>query len=403
MTQRRVVPDTLEVACGTMIGFDLDVAPLDRDEHDGRSFVSALSDALLGHLQGGPCFVAFSGGRDSSGILALAVSLARRHGLPLPVPITERYEGVDDADEREWQELVIGHLAIDDWEVISTTGDSDLLSDSARSFVHAQGLLYPANTYLNIDLAAAARGGTLLTGIGGDELFESPANPVLQMWKYWHRPGRRHVRALSLLKPGAEQRRFAQLVLDRAHWLTPTAVDQVLERLMADRKSPRWDTGLRTWVTDRYYGGLMTALASLGAHTGSVVAAPILERRVLAAAASQQGAGGFESRTQAMEQTFGHVLPPEVSARQSKAVFDAVVRSDTTSAFAANWDGSGIATDVVDVDRLLRAVAEPPVPAGASLLLQQAAFGVDVPAPGEFKRAPRDPSPLARRGPASTR
>ena len=45
-----------------------------------------LERILLGALQRAPCVVAFSGGRDSSALLAEATRVARVHGLEDPVP-----------------------------------------------------------------------------------------------------------------------------------------------------------------------------------------------------------------------------------------------------------------------------------------------------------------------------
>ena len=64
----------------------------------GRSLLPSLqacsSSVLLRSLQRPPCVVAFSGGRDSAGLLAAATRAARRHGLPLPIPATYRFPGV---------------------------------------------------------------------------------------------------------------------------------------------------------------------------------------------------------------------------------------------------------------------------------------------------------------------
>ena len=46
----------------------------------------ALEAAVRPALQRGRCFVSFSGGRDSSPVLAAAAAVARREGLAAPVP-----------------------------------------------------------------------------------------------------------------------------------------------------------------------------------------------------------------------------------------------------------------------------------------------------------------------------
>ena len=52
---------------------------------------AAFEAAILPGLRRSPCLVSFSGGRDSSAVLATATAVARREGLPLPVPITHRF------------------------------------------------------------------------------------------------------------------------------------------------------------------------------------------------------------------------------------------------------------------------------------------------------------------------
>ena len=86
---------------------------------------SEFERAILPALSESPCLVSFSGGRDSSAVLATAARVARREGLPLPVPITHRFPSASDTQETEWQEQVIRHLGLDDWVRIDAAGDLD--------------------------------------------------------------------------------------------------------------------------------------------------------------------------------------------------------------------------------------------------------------------------------------
>ena len=85
---RRRDPDVLsplEIAAGVPLP---EREPRTRLERTDLAPRAALDQAILSGLQRAPCVVSFSGGRDSSLVLAAAVDAARRHGLPLPVPVT---------------------------------------------------------------------------------------------------------------------------------------------------------------------------------------------------------------------------------------------------------------------------------------------------------------------------
>src|SRR5947209_20309061 len=96
----------LEVAAGLPFGLcDVSLQRLERPR-DPRAALEAL---IRPALMSPPCVVGFSGGRDSSALLACALDLARREGLPEPIPITLDF-GTPRTDEREWQELVVAHV-----------------------------------------------------------------------------------------------------------------------------------------------------------------------------------------------------------------------------------------------------------------------------------------------------
>ena len=57
----------------------------------------ALAQACLPFLQKGRCWVAFSGGRDSSLVFAAATQAARRAGFEDPIPITYRFPALPSA------------------------------------------------------------------------------------------------------------------------------------------------------------------------------------------------------------------------------------------------------------------------------------------------------------------
>ncbi len=159
----------LELASGLVFGAGPRRA---RTSEDVRAQpAEALEEAVLPALARGPCFVSFSGGRDSSVVLAAAASAARREGLPLPVPVTNVFPEAASSSESEWQELVVAHLGLSDWIRLELHDELDCVGPLAQGILERHGLLWPFNAHFHAPLLEVARGGTLLTGVGGDELL----------------------------------------------------------------------------------------------------------------------------------------------------------------------------------------------------------------------------------------
>jgi hypothetical protein len=106
----------LEAAAGLALGLDerstFTIYPTDLDP------LEALIAATGEVVTAGPAYVSFSGGRDSSAVLAAATVAARRQGVPDPIPITQRFAGVASTEEASWQEMVVDHLGLTRWELI---------------------------------------------------------------------------------------------------------------------------------------------------------------------------------------------------------------------------------------------------------------------------------------------
>src|SRR5699024_7885818 len=108
-----------EVSLGTPLGLLTESGLRARPAQDSTR--AALDKVVRDSVRSGPCYVLFSGGRDASLVLALATRAARDNGVPDPIPVTAVYPGDEDADEREWQRLVLDHLEITEQVVISVT------------------------------------------------------------------------------------------------------------------------------------------------------------------------------------------------------------------------------------------------------------------------------------------
>ncbi len=129
-------------------------------------------------MQRGPLWVAFSGGRDSSSLIAIAAHVARRDGFDLPVPVTMTFPHMPESHEEDWQRTVLGHLGSRisgcrcDCATISTRS-----APPAQRALTRHGVMMPPNAHAFLPMMdAMGAGGTIVSGGGGDELLDgSPA------------------------------------------------------------------------------------------------------------------------------------------------------------------------------------------------------------------------------------
>lgn len=352
----------LDLALGLPLGAGAPVAlPADGDP------LAALEAAVLEPLRRGPCLVSFSGGRDSSAVLAVAVRVARREGLPDPIPATIRASDAPAAEESRWQELVVTHLGLSDWLRYEVAGELDLVGPVAAAALRRHGLLWPFNAHFHVPLLEAARGGTVLTGIGGDELFRSVATT---------RPPRRARSVALYAAPRPVRRRWHGRPSVELHpWLTADGERAGRAALAAwEAAEPRRVRARMRHVRAARYLTVGTAsLDRLAADAGAGIAHPLLERAVWAAVANAAPRGGHRDREAAMGAEFGALLPPELVARVDKACFDEVFFNEHSRAFAAGWTGGGVPHDVVDA-RALREHWLAGEPRAQSFSLLQAAW-----------------------------
>ena len=372
--------DPLELAAGFPLG--LGPGPALARALPGTPTARGAFEAVLRQaLRRPPCVVSFSGGRDSSAVLAVAALVARREGLQPPVAVTLRFAGVPAAEESAWQEQVVAHLGVADWEVVEVTGQLDLVGPVAARETGRHGVLWPANTLFHAPVAERAAGGTLVTGFGGDEVM-SPG------WA-WDRVGRlrdrtsRPVPADLVELAGAVARGpVRRWVLDRrpepsapSPWLHPGVDAEVRDRWRALRAAEpvRHDRALLGhWWTSRYLQVTRQSLRLLAAGHGAAVAHPFTEPAFLAALARERGHSGPRHRTREMVRLFADVLPQATVSRVGKATFNGAFWGPHTRAFVADWDGSGVDPALVDVAALRREWAGADPDARTHPLLQAA-------------------------------
>lgn len=298
----------------------------------------------------GPLWVAFSGGRDSSALLAIAAHVARREGLAPPVPVTLAFPEVSDTNEDGWQRLVLEHLGlVDDWVRVEPGEDLDMIGPYAVRVLERHGVLLPPNTHAVLPmLDAMGVGGTLLSGSGGDELMEGRPQRVSSAVLSRRRVTRAERDGAIVddlprwLQARAIRRGHSQL--DGFHWLTPATRARLVTQEIAERAaSPvRFDALLRRAFRDRHFQLARYVYGLLGQDTGTSVLTPFTDREVVAAFARSWGYRFPGARVRSLQPIVGDLLPASILARVSKAEFVNVFATDRMHEWVAGWDGSGV-------------------------------------------------------------
>lgn len=330
----------------------------------------ALRTVLARMLHTGPVFVSFSGGRDSSAVLAVATSVAREHSWDLPVPVTHRYPGLASADEDEWQELVLGHLGIRDRVVLDITDQHYLLGDGARASMAVRGLVWPAAANLQHGMLDVARGATLLTGEGGDELLgarrSAPVARVLRTLRRHHRPSVAHLWYAChavVRQPARDAAATARQVQHEiAPWLRGVARHRFVQFVADDSTEPlRWDRSVARTASRSLGRALFHNLDLVARDYDVRIRHPLHAPEFVAAWIADGGRWGFTGRTAAMRYLFADVLPEPILSRSTKAYFNGARIGPAERAFARQWDGRGLDPQFVDREVLRQAwLAEEP-------------------------------------------
>lgn len=341
---------------------------------------ASLLTATTAALRRAPCLVSFSGGHDSSLVLAAATHQARRDGLPDPIPITWRATDAPASHESDWQEAVIAELGLRDWVRLDAGDDLDYVGPVATSVADRHGVLYPANVHLHDPLLARARGGSLLTGVGGDQLFgTSRWARSAAILRGRARPSARDLRQVGLsLAPPAVRRVIGGRRLGDAPtlpWLTSTAQRAFAQAVAADGaaepvtwpKRVAWQLGRPSMLRG------LENLGRLASDHDCQLAHPLLDAAVVRAVATAGGRFGFDSRREALAELFPTLQPAALTSRHTKANFSEVFTRTSSLELAGRWDGAGIWTDIVDVEAL-RVVWQQQVPFRSAMLLQQVAL-----------------------------
>jgi asparagine synthase (glutamine-hydrolysing) len=175
------------------------------------------------------------------------------------------------------------------------------------------------------------------------------------------------------LAPTAVKRELVRRRLpDLFPWLRPEARRLVERWVAADAVGEplRWEHRYRHLLGSPALQHGLAGLAALAADHDVAIAHPLHDSRFLAALAALPPARRHRSRSQAMDHLVGDLLPAHVLRRSTKAHFAQVLWGDASRALAAQWDGEGVDSELVDVDRLRALWAEPEPDTQTITLLQ---------------------------------
>ena len=367
----------LELATGWPVGIESIAMPELAPSESPRQILERL---LLQALDRPPCVIAFSGGRDSSALLALAVHVARSQGRPLPIPATRVFPEHAATDETAWQSRVVRHLGVDDWIRVSITDECDLLGPIATPLLRQYGVLWPPASIVFVPVCEIARGGSLITGEGGDEVLgPRRVSPIRHLLG-----GPRRARAALPHVPGAIGPRRLRAAhwryrlgsgVQEMTWLRPDARAAFLQGLIEDRLTEplSWNASTTRLARRRSWVHGSATFALLAQPYDVEVHHPLLDPLFLSGLAVTGPLLGPMSRSGALSELVGDLLPQDVLRRQSKATFNTALLGDVSRAFATEWPGNGVDASIVDPP-LLRKVWLQPVPHAGSFALLQAAW-----------------------------
>lgn len=366
-----------EIARGYLAGSEGTLPPARDTSLDPRT---ALEQVILKSLQRQPCGVAFSGGRDSALVLAIATFVARREGLPDPIPITRVFPALAETDETSWQEMIIDHLSLSDWQRLEFTDELDVIGPYAQRHLLTHGVIWPAAIATSVPLFEAVAGGTLLDGEGGDEILGIDVHriaPLADLIRHPRPLSRRRLRAAAASFAPARMR-YPRALRDRAAaagaWLQPDAHASFAADLANDRvhRPLSFAASVRAFPLKRIVVAGQRNRSSLARSYDVQLSSPLFESEFVHAVARAGGPLGSGTRTDVLRILADTLLPPPLAARTGKAVFNRAYLGHTSREFARSWSGLGIDTNLVDAEGLRATWLEESAHWMSALLIQQA-------------------------------
>ncbi len=377
----------MEIAHGWVFGPSDNTPPPVVRNADPRAI---LEDLVLHALRRPPCGVMFSGGRDSSAVLAIATHVARREGLADPIPITASFPAASRSQETDWQELVVSHLGINDWERFQFGDELDLIGPLAAPLLRRHGSIWSAMVHVDQPFLAFAAGGSLLTGEGGDEILGSEVHrihPVAKVRRRKKISGMAEAKSMAYaLAPArariAHQRRHG--MPQPSPWLKGEARDALRQGYASFERARllSFSTSVRAMANTKGSTVLAHNREVLARHRDVELSSPILDHAFVGTLAGRAGFFGLGRRRDVLRLLVSDLLPDKVIARQTKAFFDQAFLGDRSRAFAESWTGEGLDSNLIDAEAL-RAEWLSERPSGLTFPLLQAAWLASQAAPSD--------------------
>jgi asparagine synthase (glutamine-hydrolysing) len=254
---------------------------------------------------------------------------------------------------------VIDHLGLTDWVRLELrNGESDLIGPAARDALRHRGVLWPPALQTHGVVFEQLRGGSLLTGEGGDAVLGARRITPLAILLRRRRPDRTLVRySVYATLPRRARQQIAQRMVRTSvqrRWLRPAAFERHVRLLAVDDAAQPLGYGAatRSITRQRSFATVSHNYDAAAAEYRIRASDPLLDHRFVEALAQAGGRTGFPGRTATMHALFSDVLPRPVLGRTTKASFNHAHAGEATRAFARTWDGSGVDEELVDVERL---------------------------------------------------
>ncbi|TAM69485.1 MAG: hypothetical protein EPN48_09000 [Microbacteriaceae bacterium] len=323
---------------------------------DGAPARNVLEIVVAPAATSNRCYVLFSGGRDSSSLLALATHVARRANADDPIPVTVHHRNAPRADESEWQHLVLAHLRLRDRIVLEFEGEQSMLGDAATASLQRNGLVWLPTIQLHGAIYRQLEPGAMVSGEGGDLIIGSRRITAVSSAiaaHRWRDAARAMPRTALPGRLGRAMREAMGAARSSAPWLTAAGVELLAETIQQLSREPlSWRRGVAAAVGSRAVRIGSQNFLAMARTFGLSPVNPFEDVAFATALGREGGFLGLGDRTALMRYLFHDLLPDAVLSRTTKAAFNETRWTERERDFVQNWNGSGVDRNFIDAERL---------------------------------------------------